>query len=55
MSEYHNGKIEVEKKQPRKAWYEKECDEWNENDEFEACCDLFESCRGLKKDSNEKQ
>ena len=55
MSEYLHDKNEEKNKQLKKAWYEKESDDWDENDEFEACCDLFESCRGLQKDSNDKR
>ena len=29
--------------EPKKHWYEKDCEEWDENDEFDALCDLFET------------
>ena len=51
MSEFNknineNAENEAEKK--KKAWFEKDCDEWDENDEFEAFCNLFLSERARK-------
>ena len=32
-----------EKVQDRAKWYEKDTDDWDEDDRYEALCDLFET------------
>lgn len=40
MSEYQKKQSEEKENEKRKAWFEKDTDEWDENDEFEAFSNL---------------